>query len=324
MNEKNDNKNTTPIRFVFDLSGNDTSQYAIEKDMGTGVKRRYLKGIASGIAVDGHGERMTENAINKMQNQANSGDVLLYADKHGVAYTEDIGKLVMASIDPQGDWNVEFRLYDSQDGIGANTLEKADKLWKQINGLPPYSKKHQRGFSIEGYIPDGGIMQLAQDGRRVVDDVYLDGCVVVPRPAYKTSIVSSVYKALNEPAPWELRKEMKSILGGSEIDADLSMYFRKRYKLQDALETMVENIMTNENISNKKERLTEVFDEYKNMMVELLTDYPEAYNPDELNTTNQEVQEVIGAYQKNSKIDLLKSLHTNLKSMEEKLVKELI
>ena len=99
MNEK-ESMNNTPIRFVFDLYGNDTSQYAIEKDVGTGLKRRYLKGVASGIAVDGHGERMTEKAINRMQEQANSGEVLLYADKHGVAYTEDIGKLVKAQIDP--------------------------------------------------------------------------------------------------------------------------------------------------------------------------------------------------------------------------------
>jgi len=322
MNEK-ETMNNTPIRFVFDLYGNDTSQYAIEKDAGSGLKRRYLKGVASGVAVDGHGERMTDKAVRKMQEQANSGEILLYADKHGVAYTDDIGKLVKAEVDPTGDWQVEFRLYDSQDNIGGNTLERADKLWKQINGLPPYGKKHQRGFSIEGFIPEGGILQMSQDGRRIVDDVQLDGCVVVPRPAYKTSIVSAVYKALNEPAPWDLRKEMKSIIADSSNEEDLTIYFRRRYKLQDALETMIEGIMTNDELDNKKERLTEVFDEYKNMMVDLLTEHPEAYNPEELDSTI-EVEEKIGATQKNSKIDLLKSLHENLLSMEQKLVKELI
>jgi len=312
----------TPIRFVFDLYGNDTSQYAIEKDEGAGIRRRYLKGIASGVAIDGHGERMTEKAIRKMQDQANGGEVLLYADKHGVAYTDDIGKLVKAEITPTGDWNVEFRLYDSQDGIGANTLERADKLWKQINGLPPYGKKHQRGFSIEGFIPEGGILQLSEDGRRVVDDVILDGCVVVPRPAYKTSIVSAVYKALNEPAPWELRKEINGILAETASEqGEISTYFRRRYRLQDALETMVETIMTNDEIGNKKERLTEVFDEYKRMMIELLLENPGAFDPEVSQTTG--VEEIIGAYQKSSKVEILKSLHENLCSMEQKLTKEL-
>ena len=44
-----------------------------------GKKRRYLKGCSSGMKVDGHGERMTKNCIKNMQEQAKSGNILLYA-----------------------------------------------------------------------------------------------------------------------------------------------------------------------------------------------------------------------------------------------------
>ena len=140
---------------------------------------------------------MTENAVNSFMGQANSGNVLLYEGQHGVNYIDDIGKLTSADIIKGGDWFTEFRLYDDLDKMGGVTLEKADKLWQQVNGFPPYNHPIQKGFSIEGEIPDGGIVSMDTTGKRVIDDVLLDGVVVVPRPAYKDSIASAVYKALS-------------------------------------------------------------------------------------------------------------------------------
>lgn len=122
------------------------------------VKHRYIKGIASGTRVDQHGERLTQHCIDSIASQCNRGDILLYPDVHGIKASQDIGILSDFRVDPTGDWVVEFRLYDDTDNIDKASLEIADKLWKQLNGLSPYRKPRKKGFSIEGYIPDEGLV----------------------------------------------------------------------------------------------------------------------------------------------------------------------
>ena len=72
------------ISFLFHPFNFDKNEHVFEKSI-DGKKKRYLKGIASGTQIDGHGEKITENCIKSFQSQASSGDILLYADDYEVA-----------------------------------------------------------------------------------------------------------------------------------------------------------------------------------------------------------------------------------------------
>lgn len=269
-----------PIPFHIHPYKFEEGMHAVEKADSQGSKKRYLRGITSGLKLDGHGERMTKSCIDKMQNQAQSGNILLYEGQHGVTYTEDIGKLVDSEITPTGEWITTYRLYDESDGFekGSSTLEKADKLWRQVNGLHPYvdtegnPKPIQKGFSIEGFIPEGGIVSMSESGQRVIDGVDLDGVLVTPRPSYSDSVITSIYKALDELTPAKRINISENIRGKFinkiEDENRKNSYYSKRFKLEDALTESIEEIMNNG--SQVRDRLNLLFDEYKNMMIELL------------------------------------------------------
>jgi hypothetical protein len=313
----------TRIAFFFEPYKIEDKQYAVEKSADGGSRQRFLRGIASGPAVDGHGEKMTEKCIKSFYDQTNAGDMLLYTDKHGVAYTDDIGILTEQKIVDSGDWFVEFRLYEPSDNVGSRTLETADKLWKQVNGLPPYKHPKQKGFSIEGYIPEGGILSMDQSGRRVINEVHLDGCVVVPRPAYKTSIAQAVYKALQETPPWVATTTLQKTLRDKMDNDDKSEnYYRKWYRIQEALEENIREVMDS-NPKDKKRRLVMLFDEYKEMMVELIIDNESTF----LNTsepTSDVLHEAQSIYKSSNIGELYKSLMASLDSLQKKLEKGVI
>ena len=183
----------------------------VEKSV-DGVKHRYVCGIASGTRIDQHGERLTQHCIDSIVRQCNEGDILLYADVHGVKASEDIGILTDFHLDEKGDWIVEFRLYDESDKVDTKSLETADKLWKQLNGFPPYRKPRRKGFSIEGYVPDENGMVEKKENFGIIDDIVLEGVVVVPEPAYQDSVIHAVYKALGEIPEWTKRKTIREQL----------------------------------------------------------------------------------------------------------------
>lgn len=183
----------------------------VEKSV-DGVKHRYVCGIASGTRVDQHGERLTQRCIDSITRQCKDGDILLYADVHGVKASEDIGILTNFEVDERGDWVTEFRLYDASDKVDSKSLETADKLWKQLNGFPPYTKPRKKGFSIEGYVPDIGGLVDQKEKFGIIDDIVLEGVVVVPEPAYQDSVIHSVYKALGETPEWTVRKSIRAQL----------------------------------------------------------------------------------------------------------------
>lgn len=250
-------------------------EHVVEKADSTGTKRRYLRGVSSGIKQDGTEERMTADCIKSFSDQANSGQVLLYPDVHGIRSTEDIGILCHHEITPQQDWLTEYRLYDQMDldpNIHANKLATIDTIWKQANGLPPYKHPVQKGFSIEGNIPDGGLISYDEDNfgnvsRRVMNAVDLQGVVLVPRPAYEDSIAHAVYKALGEHGPWAVNKVVEKAF--DECRNNLSSYHTGRYKLEDALYKSIESIMSSTN-ADKERALEYAFAVHKEQMMNLV------------------------------------------------------
>lgn len=286
--------------------------FAVEKSLNN-KKKRYLRGISSGIKTDLHGERMTEKCIKSFMDQANSGEILLYPDIHGIKQSEDIGRLSEARVLPNFDWETEYELYDESDGIGAHKAEKIDTIWKQVNGLPPYRKPIQKGFSVEGYIPDqGGIIRMSESGQRVIDSVLLDGTILVPRPAYKDSIANAVYKALEELPPWEvdiIKKSIDNKLGTILKDKESeNTYYSKKYEIEDSFQDLIENIMKDPK-QNKKERLDSLFNEYKNLMIDLIISSSDIFARDNDIEENQQ----IGLSRVSAKT--LKSLQSNLQKL---------
>lgn len=304
------------------------SEHIIEK-VDKGVKRKYLRGISSGIKKDGHGERMTPNCIKSMMEQGNSGNVLLYAGMHGVDFTDDIGILTNSEIYKNTDWLTEYRLYDELDNIEDQaTLGKAKKLWKQVNGIAPYKRKIQKGFSIEGVVPETAIIDKDVDEygnytNRVIDDIVLDGVVVVNRPAYQDSVVNAVYKCLGELPPAGIEKIKKAYQGSlSQALSDEEQrrnFYHKFFEINSALEEKISDIMKNEDGRNQH-RLKILFDEYKSIMIGLILQHADIFQ-EEPAEISADVQSPIIEVGKANK--LLKSLAGTTRQLSTILLKRI-
>lgn len=311
------------IKFHFHPKEFDKGGHTIEKADNEGRKRRYLCGISSGIKIDSHGERMTEKCIKSFMDQANSGDILLFPDIHGIKESEDIGMLAHAEILPDNNWYTEYGLYDEQDGIGPVKAEKINTLWKQINGFPPYRKARQKGFSIEGIIPEEAIIMDSWGGldRSVIDDITLDGSVLVPRPAYQDSIATAIYKALGETTPYRAKSIVESLRSKVVEQEVEDNYYKLKWDYQNALEELLDKIMKKSN-NNKAEELGILFDEYKDLMINLVmssekmfvdeqTDLEESIS---IGISKEQSQSFLTVEKKstNVKLELYKSLYSQL------------
>lgn len=270
-----------PIKFNFQPFQHESGAHVVEKSEG-GIKRKYLFGVSSGLMRDGQGERMTENCIKSMMEQGNSGNVLLYAGLHGVNFVDDLGILAESSIGDEGEWITGYRLYDELDidSVGKETVEKAQKLWAQINGLPPYKKPIQKGFSIEGVVPENQILdkKINEDGtwgNRVINDMILDGVVVVNRPAYQASCITAVHKCLQEYTPQSvdrIKTKYKSLLSTAIQERENERNFYQRFfEINSILEEKISDIMKIPETNGRiQQRLEILFDEYKTLMVGLV------------------------------------------------------
>jgi hypothetical protein len=249
-----------------------------------------------------------------MQDQANSGEILIYAGQHGVDHTDDIGRLIKAEITPGGDWVITNRLYDEQDGFnpGSRTLEKANKLWNQIKGLPPYHKPRQYGYSIEGFIPDGGILQMSDTGKRVIDKVDLDGVLVTPRPAYTPSVIYAVYKALNELPPKKAEAYKANIQHTFaemlEHEKREENFFTQKYKLEELFQKIIEEIMSQRD--QIPDKLNLAFDQFKAAMIPLLTEHEDLFRQP-LDQSNAGTVSVV-----KDKLRIYKNIHDQINQLK--------
>jgi hypothetical protein len=315
-----------PISFMFTPHSNGQGLNTVLKADPTtpGIERRYLQGVSSGIQLDGHEERMTKECIEDFIQQASSKDILLYADKHGFGSSEDIGILEKAEVLSNGDWFTEYRLYDEHDNVGANKLEIIETLWKQVNGLPPYKKAKKKGFSIEGDIPEGGIVSAEKDEngnliRRVVSKVDLDGVVLVPKPAYKPSMAQAVYKALGELTPQKRNKLQKSIreklrekVRTEELERN---YQTEKWNAIDALDEIVMDIMK-KNDGDKREQLQLAFSEYSSIMIDNLMEAESMFlDEDDLGESTEGAYSLKSCENKEQLMQALKSQVEPLKNL---------
>jgi hypothetical protein len=272
---------------------------------------------------------MTEKCINSFMEQANSGDILLYPDVHGIKSSEDIGILEKGEKQDDGDWRTEYRLYDEDDGIGPIKAERINDIWKQMCGLPPYRKARQKGFSIEGYIPEGAIISADIDGNgnmrhRIINNILLDGVVLVPRQAYKSGIANAVFKALGEVPPWketiikkDLQGELQKIM--SEDDS-CNEYFRRRWDIMDALDKSIEKIMTGGyREPDKQKQLDIIFDEYKSIMIPLIIQSEAVFQGEPLPEVDENSPYGAQGNILSSKSDVLKYILAEMEQLSKKI-----
>lgn len=244
---------------------NDTDSYAEE----TGGNR-YLYGIASGMDVDGHGDRITKEGIEGFQEQLKSKNILLFVN-HEKDYTNSIGTIESAEI-KDGDWINKYRLWKEGDPVPSRNIELAKHVYDLAKGLNGFKPK-SFGFSIEGYMEDGDIITNA-DGSRVIKKVELDpGVSLVSRPAYQKSVVTAIQKALERKTK-SVKKNIlplnKSIMA-TILEKDNIDYVHEVTRLEDAFETAFNETMNSiQSPEGKKEALIKEFDTYRDKMIELL------------------------------------------------------
>lgn len=276
-------KVTTKIHFQFLPYLPESNLHAVEKS-GEGKKpKRYLTGVSSGIAVDGHGERMTSKAIESFLAQSMSREILLYPDVHGIQASNDIGRLVKTEIMDNGDWYTEYELYDGSEGAQPYQVERANTLWNQVKGLAPYKKSRQFGFSIEGIVPEDGF-SMDDKGRRMMNDVELDGVVLVPKPAYTTSVAAAVYKALGEKQPTDFKRGLLETFGEKVSEKEArEKYYSISWDYRSALEDCICAVMENPDIdiTAKKTYLEDVLTEYKTRLIDLVLQSESVFRKEE-------------------------------------------
>lgn len=322
----------TRISLPFHPFNFDNSGHVVEKSDDSGKKRRYLCGISSGINIDAHGERITKSCIDSMLEQCNSGDLLLYPDVHGIRASEDIGILDKAEIISANDWYTEYRLFDKYDFENDENppLEKLatiDTLWKQTHGLPPYRRPKQKGFSIEGVIPIDGILDAQKDqfgnlSKRVINKIELDGVIFCPRPAYKSSVATAVYKALGELSPDRITNLHKSIGGRlreqMQKEEMQNAFYKKRWDLRDAIDSEIEKIMRKDDIA-KQDQLKILFDEYTDLMINLILQSESLFIQDE--QTDDIINPYSGLAKKSEKLDKLYAINAEIIKLKKSLTK---
>lgn len=212
---------------------------------------RYLCGVSSGTAIDGHGDRLLPEAIEDLHRQATDHDIYLYA-AHDRPFTDDIGLLKKSMLLDNGDWYTEYRLHDNN--------SEADRVWKMVNGITPYTKAREFGFSIEGLIPRDEYTTAngLPTGPKIVKRVILDqGVSVVTMPAYRPSHVVAIQKAFERDA-MPIRREFP-IIQKSELEL-----LTERHKYDEQFENACEKIVfmdAPEEVLLKE--IDKVFGEYK-------------------------------------------------------------
>jgi hypothetical protein len=155
--------------------------------------------------------------------------------------------------------------------------------------------------------------------KRVIDDVLLDGVVLVPRPAYQASVAQAVYKALGEMEPEKkerVRKGLQESLEAQVKDKETeNAFYKRRWEIGDALDENIRKIMSKDT-PDKMERLDMLFEEYKNLMVKLILSSEAIFSGGE---ETDEDSEPYGNTAKPSKLEVLKALQCEFKKLKKAL-----
>ena len=136
----------------------------------------------------------------------------------------------------------------------------------------------QKGFSVEGELirSDDYSDYESQPYGGVINSVELDKIAVVPRPAYKPSIISAIYKSIGLKSQNAIRKSIDR--GFTEIeeiskDADLS-FGEKRFDIERNMMNVVESLFEDKEVDYNF-ALNELMKKYTDVLIPLLLRHKE-------------------------------------------------
>lgn len=162
----------------FEVTGEVTKSWV---DRSTG--KRYIVGVASGVAEDRDGERVSRNAIAKMARDVATGGIKL-TSSHQQDWMTEIGDAVEASHDPKTD---ELIVKTELPPEGEDAI--ADKAWKTAN-------REKVGFSVGGKLLKA-FYERNEVGkkRKVLDSIGLKHFMLTKNPSYADSFAQAVAKS---------------------------------------------------------------------------------------------------------------------------------
>jgi HK97 family phage prohead protease len=169
-----------------------------EKDI-DGVTHMYIAGLASGVGLDHHGERMAKSAIDAFAKAVEEGvylpngelSLIPLRSGHRKEWDDILGYVTKAEIDSDYNLWIEAELDE--------TSSTARDLFAKLNAPPQPKKPLQLGFSVGGKIKKAGFeLDATTKSRvRVIEDVLLREISVVGSPAYPTAYVEALEKSVN-------------------------------------------------------------------------------------------------------------------------------
>lgn len=170
----------------FEFVGSVTKAFV---DSATG--ERHIRGVASGIAIDRDGERVSKRAISSMEKQIASGEVKFTAG-HSNDWLHEMGDVVAAEVDKETD---ELIIDAKLPPEGIDPI--ADKGWGVVN-------KESVGFSIGGKL-ESAYHELNTLGKKtkVLDAIRLNHICLTKKPSYSQSFAEAVAKTFDGPEPDE-------------------------------------------------------------------------------------------------------------------------
>ena len=178
--------------------------------------RRFIVGVASGVAEDQDGERVSTNAIRGMVRKVTTGDVKLTTG-HVQDWWSEIGDAVEATHDPASD---EFIVKTELPAEGEDPL--ADKAWVT-------AQREKLGFSVGGKLLKA-YFERNEVGkkRKVLDSIDLRHIALTKHPSYASSFAEAVAKTWDgtDPEdtaftePWDPDSVAKDSTTGSWVGGD--------------------------------------------------------------------------------------------------------
>jgi hypothetical protein len=97
---------------------------------------------------------------------------------------------------------------------------------------------------------------MTSDGKRIIDDINLDGVVIVPKPAYKPSVANAVMKALDANNVSPFSAKLASV---KSYESD----YMNRVRIQDAFEESLQEVMK----SKDEKAISRLFEDYRSAIV---------------------------------------------------------
>jgi hypothetical protein len=173
----------------FEVEKDFNCEVGITKSWSDASGRRFIQGVASGVAEDRDGERVSKNAIAKMAKQAAQGGVML-TSRHQQDWDTEIGKVVEAHHDPDTD---ELVIKTELPVEGHDPM--ADKAWNAVtrDGV-------KLGFSVGGKLKKAYYEMVEGVGKRrkVLDEILLRHVCLTKTPSYAPSFAQAVAKTFTE------------------------------------------------------------------------------------------------------------------------------